>query len=265
MTNRMYHSFPGIDQYSWPDMQDIPFLFPSSPAPSNCSSGPPQMQLDLYDPNSTSFYQNSFKNLEDFYYAPSCANASTPPVREDVLNALSQLYSANPRLPGRSARQTPPRQQFVFGDTQSHFDFDIDKLCLSPTAYKNHDPAPIAPISVRDPPRFLPHPPPPTNQTSFSQNGQLDGRNFLTCPNPLEPVSKSDDPSRQEDSLVTAPPPKRQPTQRASFHSSKKRKTGKADDNDEIVRAFLYFSFPPQIPNAEFSWAQRFCYHAARW
>jgi hypothetical protein len=245
MTDRMYHSFPDIAQYSWPGVQDIPFFFPSSPAPSNCSSGPPQMQLDFYDPNSTSFYQNSFKELEDFS-APSCANPSTPPGREDVLNALSQLYSTNPRLPGRSARQTPPGQQFVFGDTQSRFEFDIDNLFLSPAAYKNHDPAPNAPISVRDPPRFPPHPPPPTNQTPFPQNGQLDGRNFLTCPIPLQPVSKSDDPSRQEGSLVTAPPPKRQPTQRASFRSSNKRKTGKADDNDEIVRAFLYFSFPPQ-------------------
>jgi hypothetical protein len=162
MTNRMHNSFPGIDQYSWPDVQDFQFVFPSSPAPSNCSSGPPQMQLDLYDPTSTSFYQNSFKELKDFY-APPCADDSAPPVRGDVWNAFSQLFSANPRPPGGSARQTPPGQQFVFGDTQPEFPFDIDNFCLSPTAYKNHNPAPIAPISVRDPPappRLLSHPPP---------------------------------------------------------------------------------------------------------
>jgi hypothetical protein len=248
MTNRVHHSFPDIDQYSWPDVQDIPFFLPSSPAPSNCSSGPPQMQLDLYDPTSTSIYQNSFKESEDFYAPPCADDHSTPPGR-DVWNALSQLYSANLRPPGRSARQTPPGQQFVFGDTQSHFPFNMDNFCLSPTAYKNHNPAPNAPISVRDPPappRFQPQAPPPTNQTSFPQNGQLDGRSVLSWPIPAEPSSKSDDPSRQEGSGVTAPPPKRQPTQRASGCSSKKRKTGKADNDDEIVRAFLYFSFPPQ-------------------
>jgi hypothetical protein len=254
MTNRMHHSFPDIDQYSWPGVQGIPFI--SSPTPSNCSSGPPQMQLDLFDPSSMSSYQNSFKALEDFY-APPCANVSAPPGRQDVLNALSQLYSANPRPPGRSARQTPPEQQFVFGDAQSGFAFDIDSLFLSPTAYKNPNPAPNAPISVLDPPQaappgFLPHPPPPTNQTSFPQNSQLDGRNYLTCPIPFEPVSKLDDPSRQEGTRVTAPPPKRHTTQRASG-SSKKRKTGKADNDDEIVRAFLIFLIPTPLLNFLFS------------
>ncbi|KAN0123717.1 hypothetical protein V8E52_002207 [Russula decolorans] len=201
------------------------------------------MQLDLYDPTSTSFYQNSFKELEDFY-APPWADDSTPAVRGDAWNAFSQLYAVNPRPPGRSASQTPPGQQFVFDDTQSHFPFDMDNFCLSPTAYKNHNPAPIAPISVRGPsecrgqvapPRFLPHPPPPINQTSFPQNGQLDGRNVLSCPIPAEPASKSDDPSRHEGSRVTAPPPKRQPIQRASGCSSKRRKAGKADNDDEMV------------------------------
>jgi hypothetical protein len=167
MTNRMTHSFPSIDQYFWPNVQDIPFTFPSSPAPSNCSSGPPQMQLDLYDPTSTSFYQNSFKEFE--VYNPHCANASAPSGQGDVWNALSQLYSANPRLPGRSAGQTPPGQQFVFGDTQpeSHFPFDIDSLLLSPTVYKNHNLAPTAPNSVRGPPappRFLPQAYPPLHK-----------------------------------------------------------------------------------------------------
>src|SRR6266849_5997833 len=154
MTNRMHHSVSGIDQYSWPDVQNFPFIFPSSPAPSNCStSGTPQTQLDLYDPNSTSFYQNSFKELEDFY-PPPCADVSTPPEPGDVWNEL-QLYSANPRPPGRSARQVPPGQQLVFGDAQSHFSFDLDDFCLSPTAYKIHNPAPIqvAPIPVRHPPQ----------------------------------------------------------------------------------------------------------------
>ena len=248
MTNRMHHSFPGIDQYSWPDMQDFSFTFPLSPAPSNCSSGPPQLQFDHYNPTSTSFYQNSFKELEHFS-APLCANDSAPPGQGDVWNALTQLYSANPRHPGRSARQTPPGQQFVFGDAQSHLPFDIDNFYLSPTAYKNQNPIPIAPTPVRDPPvppRFLPQHPPPTNQASFPQDSQLDGRDFLTCPIPFEPVSKLDDPSHQEGSRVTAPPPKHQPTQRASGRSSKKRKTGKADNEDEIVRAFSYFSFLPR-------------------
>lgn len=240
----MYHSFPGVDQYSWSDAHDFPFMFPSSPAPSTCSSGTPQMQLDLYDPASTPFYQNSFKELGDFY-APSYANVSTPPEREEVLNALMQLYSANPCPPGRSTRQTHPEQQPVFSGTQSHPPFDMDNLCLSPTAYKDHNSAPIAPIPLRHPPappRFLPHP--PTNQASFPQNSQLDSRNFLTYPIPLEPVSKPDDPSRQEDSRVTAPPPERQPTQRTSGSSSKKRKTGKAVNYDDMVRALLYVSFP---------------------
>lgn len=249
--NRMYHSVPVVDQHSWPDVQDFSFILPSSPAPSSCSSVTPQMQLDFYDPTSTSFYQNSFKELGDFY-APSCTNVSTPPGREDVLNALSQLYSANPRPPGRPTKQTPPGQQIVFGDNQSHCPFDIDNFCLSPTAYKNYNPAPVAPIPVRHPPappRFLSHPPPPSNQASFPQrSSQLDGRNFLTCPIPLEPVSKPDDPSRQEGSLAIAPPLKRQPTLRASGLSSKtrKRKAGKAVNVDEIVRAFLYFSSPHQ-------------------
>ena len=225
-------------------------MFPSSPAPSNCSSGTPQMQLDLYDPASTSFNQNSFKELDDYY--ASSSNVSTPPGREEVLNALSQLYSANPRLPGRAARQqTSPGQQLVFGDTQSHFPVDMDNFRPSPTAYKNHNPAPVAPIPVRrppSPPRFLPpsHPPPHTNQTSFSHNNQLDGRDFLTCPIPIQPVSKSDDPSRQEGPPVTPAPPKRQPSQRVSSCSSKKRKTGKAVNYDQVVRAFLYFSFLPR-------------------
>ena len=246
MTDRMHHSFPDIDQYCWPDVEDIPFYSHSSPAPSTCSSVPPQIQLDLYDPTSTSFYQNSFKELEDFY-TPPCADDSTPAGR-DVWNALTQLYSANPRPPGRSARQNTPGQQFVFGDPQSQFPFDIDNFCLSPTAYKNHNPAPIAPTCVRDtlaPPGFLPRPPPPTNQTPFPQNGQLDGRNFMTYPISVESVSKSDDPSSQEDSRVMAPPPKRQPAQRASGCSSKRRKSGKVDNDDEIVRAFLLIFLIP--------------------
>ena len=254
MTNRMHHSFPDIDQYSWPDFQDIPLSFSSSPSPSSCSSGPPQMQLDLYDPTSTLLYQNSFKELENLY-APPCADHSTPAVRGEVWNALPQLYSVNPRPPGRSASQTPPGQQFVFDDTESHFPFDIDSLCFSPTAYKNHSSTPIAPISVRGPPEcrgqvvppgFLPPPPPPINQTSFPQDGQLDGRNALSCPIPAEPTSKSDDPSSEEGSRVVSTPPKRQPIQRGSSCSSKRRKAGKADNDDEIVRAFLCFLLPPQ-------------------
>ena len=245
----MHHSFPDFDQFSWHGVQDIPFI--SSPAPSNCSSGPPQMRLNLFDPSSPSSYQISFKELEDSY-APR-TNGSTPPMREDVLTALSQIYSADPRPSGMSARRAPPGQQFAFGDTQSSFEFDIDSLFGSSTAYKNPNPVPNAPISVFDPPQvappgFLPHPPPPTNQVSFPQNSQLDGGDFVTRSIPIEPVSKSDDPSRQEGTRVatSTSPPKRQPTQRASGCPSKKRKTGKADNDDGIVRGFLYFSFPPQ-------------------
>jgi hypothetical protein len=246
----MHHSFPAIDQYSRPDAQDMPYIFPSSPAPSNCSSGPPQTQLDPYDPTFLSFYQNSFKELEDLLASP-CANVSTPP-EGATWNDLSQLYSTNPRLPGRSAKQAPPGQQFAFGDTPVHFPFDMGNFCLSPATNKKYSPVPIAPISLRDPPApppscFLPHHPSPTNQTPFPQNCQLDdGSNFLTWPIPAAPVLESDDPSRQEDTRVTAPHPKRQPTQRASGCSSKKRKAGKADNVDEIVRAVLYFSSTPQ-------------------
>ncbi len=249
-TNRMYHSFPGINQYPWPELQDMSLIFPSSPAPSNCSSGPPQMQLDLYDSTPTSFHYNSFKELEDFYTSLYTDVSNPPAGRTDVWNAfnLSQLYSVNPRLPGGSAGQTPSgEQQLVLGDNQFPFPFDNDNFCLSQAAHKNHITAPIAPSPVPDPlppPRSLPHPPSPTDQMSFALNSQLDGRNFLTCPHPSESVSKSDDPSCQGESRVMAPPPpKRQPTQRASHRSPKKRKTGKADNHDGIVSAFKFFFY----------------------
>ncbi|KAF8478520.1 hypothetical protein DFH94DRAFT_750427 [Russula ochroleuca] len=113
----------------------------------------------------------------------------------------------------------------------------MDNFCLTPTVYKNHNPVPTASFSVPDPPppRFPPLPPPPTAQTSFLPNSQLDGPIFLTYPTPSGTVSTRDDSARQGDSPVTAPPPKRQPSQRAFGRSSKKRKTGKADINDKIT------------------------------
>jgi hypothetical protein len=262
-THRMHHSFPSIDQCSWSNVQNVPCIFPPSPAPSNCSHGSPQIQLDPDDPTSTLFHQNLFRELEDLY-APPCADVSPIPGRGDVWDAfnLSQLYSANAGLPPLSARQTlPGEQQLVFGDAQSPFPFDMDNFCLTPTVYKNHNPVPTASFSVPDPPppRFPPLPPPPTAQTSFLPNSQLDGPIFLTYPTPSGTVSTRDDSARQGDSPVTAPPPKRQPSQRAFGRSSKKRKTGKADINDKIVRAFLYLSHP----DAEFSRAQRLCFNAA--
>lgn len=242
-THRMYHSFPGIDQYSWSNVQNVPCIFPPSPAPSNCSHGSPQIQLDPDDPTSTLFHQNLLRELE--FYTPPCTDVSLIPGREDVWDAfnLSQLFSsANASLPPLSARQTlPGGQQLVFGDAQSPFPFDIDNFFLTPTAYKNHNPAPTAPSSVPDPHplRLPPVPPPPTAQTSFLPNSQLDGNILPTCPTPSGTVSTPDDTARQGDSPVTAPPPKRQPSQRASGRSSKKRKANKADNDEKIVRAFF--------------------------
>jgi hypothetical protein len=242
----MYHSFPSMDQLSWSNAQDVPCIFPLSPAPSDCSHGPPQIQLDLDDPTSTSF-QNIFKELEDFY-APPCADISAIPGREDLWDAfnLSQLFSVNAGLPPRSAGQTLPGQQPVFGDAQFPFPFDADNFCLAPTTHKSHIPAPVASLSVPGPPppRFPPLPPPPTDQTSFLPNSQLDGPIFLACPTPSKSVSTPGDSARQEDSRVTTPPPKRGPSQRESGRPSKRRKTGKADNDDGIVRAFLYSLYP---------------------
>ena len=245
----MYRSFPSMDQCSWSNVQDVPCIFPPSPAPSNCSRGPPQLQLDPDDLTSTSFYQELFKELEEFC-TPPCTDISTIQGRGDVWDAfnLSQLYSVNAGLPPRSERQTLPEQQIVFGDAQSPFPFDIDNFCLAPTAYKNHIPAPIASFSVPlpdpPPPHFLPLPPPPKDQTSFLQNDQLYGPNSLTCTTPAESGSTPVNSARQGGSRVTAPPPKRQPTQRASGGSPKKRKTDKADGDDGVVCAFLYLSLP---------------------
>ena len=247
-THRMYHSFSGIDQCSWPNVQNVPCIFPPSPAPSNCSHGSPQIQLDPDDPTSTLFHQNLLRELEDFY-APPCADVSPIPGRGDVWDAfnLSQFYSANAGLPTLSARQTPPGgQQLVFGDAQSPFPFDIDNFFLTPTAYKNHNPAPTASFSAAEPHplRLPPIPPPPTAQTSFLPNSQPDGYDFPTCPTPSGTVSTPGDSALQGASPVTAPPPKRQPARRASGRSSKKRKTNKADNDEKIVCAFLYLSTP---------------------
>ena len=261
----MYHGFPNMDQLSWSDVQDVPCIFPLSPVPSECSHGydPPQTQLDLDDPTSASF-QNLLKELEEFY-APPCADISAIPGREDLWDAfnLSQLFSVNGGLPPRSAGQTFPGQQPVSGDAQFPFPFDENNFCLAPTTHKNQIPAPVASLSVPGPPPPPPRlpllPPPPTDQTSCLPNSQLDGPIFLACPTPSKSVSTPGDSARQEDSRVTTPPPKREPSQRESGRPSKRRKTGKADNNDGIVRAFLYSLYPPTLSFL----AQSLCFNAA--
>jgi hypothetical protein len=244
----MYHSFSGMEQLSWDNVQDVPCIFPPSPTPTDCSHGQPQGQLDPDDPTSELFHQNLLKELEDFC-APPCADISAIPGGQDLWDAfnLSQLFSVNAGPPPRSARQTLPGQQLIFGDVQSPFPFDMDNICPTSTTYKNQIPTPAASFSEPEPPppRFLPLPPPPTDQTSLLPKSQLDGPISMNWPVPSKSVTAPDDSARQEDSRVTAPPPKRQPSRRASSRSHKKRKACKADnDDDEIVRAFLYFSHP---------------------
>lgn len=242
----MYHSFPGMEQLSWSNIQDVPCIFSPSPAPSDCSHGQTQIQFDPHDPTSTLFHQNLLKELEDFC-TPPCADISDISGQQDLWDAfnLSQLFSVNAGLPPRSASQTLPGHHLIFGDAQSPFSLDLDSGCPTPTIYKNQIPTPAASFSEPDPhPCVLPLPPLPTDQTSSLPKSQLDGSIFLSCPAPSKPVSAPDDSARQEDSRVTAPPPKRQPSQRASGRSNKKRKVGKANNDEEIVRTFLDLSHP---------------------
>jgi hypothetical protein len=256
--HRMYRSFLGTtDQCSWSEFPELPFIFPPSPASSNGSRGPPQMQLDLYDPNISSFSENQ-SNYSPNLYAPLCAAISAPPGRGDEWGAfnLSQLFSVNPGVPPscEPASSSLPEQQFIFGDGLSPFAFNIEDLwpraTSMPPAHENPIPAPTTYLSMPDPqapPQHtplssLPHPLPPRDSSTFSQNSQIDDPISLACPNPPESDSTPSDPAFPGDSPVTATPPQPRPIQRSSSRPSKKRKADQADSDDESVRAFLYFS-----------------------
>jgi hypothetical protein len=252
-TGRMYRNFPqATDQSCWSEYAEVPFVFPPSPTSSNGSRIPPQMKLDLYDPNASSFDENRSNDSQDFY-ASLCAAISTPPERGDEWDRLnfSQLLSANPDAPPAGpSGQTFPGQQFVFGDGQSSFAFNTENLWPLPRAHENHIPTPISPLSMPDtqaPPQHTPLPPlpllqPPRDSSSFSQNSQLDDPISLACPTSSEPVSTPNDPPFQGDSPVMATPPQPRPIQRSPRPPSKKRKADQADSDDESVRAFLSFS-----------------------
>lgn len=245
---RMYRSFPGTDQCSWSEFPEAPFVFTPSPTSSNCSRGLPQMQLDLYDPNSTSFDENQSNDSLDFY-APLCAGISIPPGRGDYRDAFnpSQLSTVNPSVPHGPIGRTLPRQQFVFGDGQSSFAFNIEDFWPAPPTYENHISMPITHLSMPDPPpRISPLLPllPSRENSSPSQNSQLDGPISLACPTHSESGWTRGDSPFQGSSQVTATPPKLQPTQRSSGRSSKKRKVDQADSEDESVRPLLYFPHP---------------------
>lgn len=244
--NRMYRSFAEMDQLSWSELPEMQFVFPPpSFTLGNCSPDPPQNHLDPCDTNSTSFDDSQSNDSLDFY-PPQCAAISSPQGRGadawDTLD-LSQLYSANSGVPPASAGQTLPRQQFVFGDGQSSFALDLEDFWPTPSANENHISAPITPVSVPDPPH--PSPPPPllpTDNSSFSQNSQLDDPISMTRPTPPQSVSTRGDGNSafQGDSQVRAPSPKSRPIQRSSGRPSKKRKVDQADSDDETVRAFLH-------------------------
>lgn len=248
----MYRSFPGAtDQCSWSEFPELPFIFPPSPASSNGSRGPPQMQLDPYDLNTSSSGQNQ-SNVSHGLYAPLCAASSNPPEGGGEWGAfnLSQLFSVNPDVPPGSAGPSLPEQQFIFGDGRSPFVFNTEDLWPMPPAHVNHIPAPTTYLSTPDPqapPQHtplpsLPHPLPPRDSSSFSQNSQLDDPISLACPTPPESVSTLSDSAIPGDSPVTATPPQPRPIQRQSSRPSKKRKADQADSDDESVRTFLYFS-----------------------
>lgn len=259
--HRMYRSFPGAtDQCSWSEFPELPFIFPPSPASSNGSRGPPQMQLGLYDPNTSSFGENQSIDSQDLY-APLCAAISAPPGRGDEWGAfnLSQLFSVNPDVPPgceSAGSSLLPEQHFIFGDGRSPFAFNIEDLwpqpeaTSMPLAHENPIPAPTTYLSMPDPqapPQHtplssLPHPLPPRDSSSFSQNSQVDNPISLACLTPPESVSTLSDPAFPGDSPVTATPPQPRPIQRSSSRPSKKRKADQADSDDESVRTFLYIS-----------------------
>ena len=250
-SHRMYRSFPGTDQFSWSEFSEMQLGFPASLTSSDRSPSLPQNQLDPCDPNSTPFDDGRSNDSLDFC-PPPCAAISYPPGRGDVWDTLDllQLFSANPGIPPASAGQTLPRQQFVFGGGQPPFALNTEDFWPMPSAYENHIPAPITPVSLPDPPHPSPLPslPPPLlpgDSSSFSQNCQLDKPISMTYPTPSEAVSiRGDrDSALQGEPQVTATPTTRKPRpiQRSSGRPSKKRKVDEADSDDESVRTFLHF------------------------
>lgn len=254
----MYRSFPGAtDQCSWSEFPELPFIFPPPPASSNCTRGPPKMQLDLFDPNTSSFGENQSNGSQNIY-APLCAAISAPPRRGDEWGALnlSQLFSVNPDAPPgcESAGSTLPEQQFFFGDGRPPFAFNIEDLWPQATsmlpAHENPIPTPTTYLSMPDPqapPQHthlssLPLPLPPRDSSSFSQISQVDDPNSLACPTPPESVSTLSDSAFPGDSPVAATPPQPRAIHPSSSRPSKKRKADQADSDDESVRIFSYFS-----------------------
>ena len=247
----MYRSFPGTDQFSWSEFQEMQLVFPPSLTSSDRSPSLPQNQLDPCDPNASPFDDGQSNDSLEFC-PPPCAAISYPPGRGDVWDTLDflQLFSANPGVPPASAGQTLPRQQFVFGGGQPPLALNPEDFWTMPSAYENHIPAPITPVSLPDPPQPSPLPslPPPLlprDSSSFSQNCQLDDPISMTHPTPSEAVSTRGDrdDALQGDPQVTAPLPTRKPRpiQRSSGRPSKKRKVDGADCDDETVRTFLHF------------------------
>jgi hypothetical protein len=217
-----------MDQYSWSDIPDMPYIFPSSLTPNDCSRCPPQFQHDLYDPAPTSFDENQFRDLPSFY-APPCAAISSSPVAGDVLDAFSPLhiYSTNTSLP-----RPQTRPQFVFGDIQSPFAFDFSYSWPTPV-HQTHPPAQFAPLSVVDFPAVS------TDQVSFSPGSELADTISWAYPTPSEstPESTPDSVACKEGLQVPATSFQRPSTRR----SSKRRKISHSDSEDGSVRAPLYF------------------------
>jgi hypothetical protein len=233
----VYYSPSGMDQYSWSDIPDMPYLFPSSlTTPNDCSRCSPQIQHDLYDPAPISFDENQFRDLPSFY-APPCAAISSSPVAGDVLDAFDPLhiYSTSISLP-------PPqtRPQFVFGGIQSPFAFDFSHSWPTPV-HQVHPPAQFASLSVTDFPAVS------ADQASFSPDSELADHVSWAYPTPSEstPSSTPDNTACKEGLLVpaTLASPGLQSFQRPSpRRSSKKRKISHSDSEDGSVRAPLYFS-----------------------
>ncbi|KAI0006179.1 hypothetical protein BJV74DRAFT_880472 [Russula compacta] len=214
----MYHSFPGMDQYFWSEIPDLPFIFPLSPTANNRSRGTPQIDSNPYDPTSTTSDENRFEESHG-PYAPPCTAISTPPGKGDVSDA----------------------QQFVFGDAQSPFALDIDSFWPTPAAYGNHMLAPTTSLFIRDPPLPLaPSPPSPTDRTSFSPRSQL-GDPISSAPPTLSgSVSTRGDSAYQEGPEDTAALPDPQPIQQSSSRPSKKRKTDQLEADSDDGSSLLH-------------------------
>ncbi|KAH9981144.1 hypothetical protein BGW80DRAFT_1556243 [Lactifluus volemus] len=218
----MYYSPSGMDQYSWSDIPDMPYILPSShTTPNDRSRCPPQIQHDLHDSAPTPFDENQFRDLPSFY-APPFASISSSPVAGDVSDAFNPLhiYSTNVSLP-------PPqtRPQFVFGGIQSPFAFDFSPSWPTPV----HPPAQFASLSVVDSPAVS------TDQASFSPDSELADLVSWAYPTPSEstPSSTPDSAACKEGLQVPATSPRPEPFQRSSTRrSSKKRKISHSDSED---------------------------------